>query len=169
MRQPASRVLRDRLPYLCLTATVLVLDRWSKTRVQDSIEPGAMRTVIDEFFDITHFQNTGVAFGLLSGPDSGLRVAVLSGFAVLAGAAVIVYSVSTPASDRQLQTSLGLILGGAVGNLYDRLTAGYVTDFLYFHLGSWYWPAFNVADIAISTGVGLMALGIIRHDLRDRG
>lgn len=167
---PPGRVLnlRSRWPYLALCLLVLALDRWSKLRVQEALQPGSMRTVIEGFFELTYFQNTGVAFGLLSGSDSHLRWAFLSAFAAIAACAVIGYSLLTPSGEKWTQISLALILAGAVGNFYDRLTAGYVTDFLYFHLGSHYWPAFNVADMAISLGVGLIALGMIRHDLRDQ-
>lgn len=163
-----ARMARDRLPFFVLSALVFALDRWSKTWVQDTFPTGAMRAVIDGFFDLTHLQNTGIAFGVLSGSDSCLRLIVLSGFAVLAAVGVVVFSARTPASEKRTHVALALLLGGALGNLYDRVTAGYVTDFLYFHLGGYYWPAFNVADIAISVGVGLMVLGSIRHDLRDR-
>jgi signal peptidase II len=160
--------LRSRWPYLALSLLVLALDRWSKVRVQEAFTQGSVRTVIDGFFQLTYFQNTGVAFGLLSGSDSQLKWVLLSGFAAIAACAVVVYSLLTPPGERGTQSALALILAGALGNFYDRLTVGYVTDFLYFHLGSHYWPAFNVADSAISVGVGLIALGMIRHDLRDR-
>lgn len=160
--------LRSRWPYLVLAFLVLALDRWSKVRVQEAFSPGSARTVIDGFFELTYFQNTGVAFGLFSGSDSPLQWVFLSGFAAIAACAVIVYSLLTPPGEKPTQSALALILAGAVGNFYDRLSAGYVTDFLYFHVGSFYWPAFNVADMAISTGVGLIALGMIRHDLRHR-
>lgn len=167
---PPGRVLslRSRWPYLALCLLVVALDRWSKVRVQEAFSPGSMRTVIGGFFELTYFQNTGVAFGLLSGSDSDLKWALLSGFAAIAACAVVVYSLMTPSGEKWTQSALALILAGAIGNFYDRLTTGYVTDFLYVHVGSYYWPAFNVADMAISTGVALIALGMIRHDLRDR-
>jgi signal peptidase II len=127
-----------------------------------------MRPVIEGFFDLVHFRNTGVAFGMFSGSDSIWQTVLLSGLAAAAALVVVLYSVRTPASERGLQLALALILAGALGNIYDRVTAGFVTDFLYFHVGSWYWPAFNVADTAISAGVGLMALGVIRNELRSR-
>lgn len=161
-------IFRERAPFLALTAVVLLLDRWSKIYVQRALSFDDVNPIINGFFDLVYFRNTGIAFGFLDGPDSRFRLVVLSVFAVIAAIVVIVYSIRSPASNTLLQTSLALILGGALGNLYDRLTIGFVTDFLYFHLGSYDWPAFNVADTAISTGVGLMAIDIIRHELRNR-
>ena len=161
-------LIKDRLPYLAVAAGVLLIDRLSKAYIHGTFSIGETRTVIDGFFELTYLQNTGIAFGMLSGPDSGARLLVLSGFAAVAAVVVVAYSFRTAAGERLLQVSLALILGGAVGNLWDRVTIGYVIDFLYFHLGGYYWPAFNAADTAISTGVGLIALDWIRHELRDR-
>jgi len=169
MQETTSRILRERLPYAGVTAGVILLDQWSKTLVESRLAPGTMQPVVEGFFDLTHLQNPGVAFGLLSGSPSAFRLAVLSAFAGLAALVVIIYSVRSPASERGLQTALALILGGAIGNLYDRLTVGQVTDFLYVHVKSYYWPAFNVADIAISVGVGLMVLGILVDGREARG
>lgn len=159
---------RARLPYAGLFLLVWGLDRWTKELVQASLPAGASRRIIDGFFDLTHLHNPGVAFGLWSGEAGGYRMWVLSGIALAAAVVVVVYSFRTPVGETGVQAALALILGGTLGNLYDRLTQGHVTDFLYFYWKSWYWPAFNVADTAITTGVGLLALGIVLDDLRRR-
>jgi signal peptidase II len=93
-----------------------------------------------------------------------LKSLLLSAFTAAAAVAVVVYSVTSSARNRLLQVALGSILGGALGNLYDRLSYGYVIDFLEFYIGTYRWPAFNVADSAITTGVFLLGLEILRND-----
>jgi signal peptidase II len=164
----ASRALKDRLPHLFGVGAILLLDRISKVAIQGAFGPGDGRTVVAGFFDIVYVQNTGVAFGVLSGGTSSARVALLSGFAIVASLAVVFYSIRSPITDRVLQIGLMLILGGALGNLYDRLNYGYVVDFLYFHAGPYYWPAFNVADTCISVGVASLLVVVIHDEIRAR-
>ena len=144
------------------------MDRWSKVWIQNRIDLHESASVIDGFFDITYVQNTGVAFGILSSISSPAKSLLLSAFTACAAAVVIAYSVRSPAHNRLLQVALALILGGALGNLYDRLAYGYVIDFLEFYIGAYHWPAFNVADSAISIGVLLLALEIIRNEAPSR-
>ena len=162
------RTLMERWPYLAAAAAILVVDRWSKTVVQAALEPGGERVVVAGFFDLVHFQNPGVAFGLFSGGQSTAKVVVLSGLAIAASLVVAVYSARSPAADRLLQYALALILGGALGNLYDRVRLGHVVDFLYFHAGSFYWPAFNAADASISVGAALLLAVVVRDEIRAR-
>ena len=93
---------------------------------------------------------------------------VLSVFTAIAAVIVVVYSVRSPVRNRLLQVALALILGGALGNLYDRLAYGYVVDFLEFYFRTYLWPSFNIADSAISIGVLLLALEIIRNETPAR-
>jgi signal peptidase II len=93
---------------------------------------------------------------------------LLSVFTAFAAVIVIAYSVRNPAGHRLLQVALALILGGALGNLYDRLFYGYVVDFLEFYVRTYHWPSFNVADSAITIGVALLALEIIRNESPGR-
>jgi signal peptidase II len=93
---------------------------------------------------------------------------LLSAFTAFAAVVVITYSVRSPVHNRLLQFALALILGGALGNLYDRLSYGYVVDFLEFYLGTYHWPAFNIADSAITVGVVLLALEILRSETPSR-
>lgn len=163
-----SSKLAGRLPYLILVAGTLILDRWSKALIQDRFALNDSAIVIDGFFNVTYVQNTGVAFGIFSSITSPVKSVLLSIFTFCAAIAVIVYSVRSPVANRLLQAALALILGGALGNLYDRLVYGYVVDFLEFYLGSYHWPAFNVADTAISVGVFLLAIEIIRNEAPGR-
>jgi signal peptidase II len=161
-------ILLQRLPYIAVSGAVFLLDRWTKILIENRFEVGESVRVIGSFFELTYVRNTGVAFGMYSGGDSSMRVAVLSGFAVAAALIVVIYSVRTPASFRAVQAALALVLGGAMGNLYDRLSYGYVVDFLNFFIGAYSWPTFNVADSAISVGVAVLAIGVIRDEIRSR-
>ena len=158
----------NRLPYLACAGGVFVVDRLSKRAVGRALDEGAATTVIPGFFDLVHWHNRGVAFGLFSESDSGAKVVFLSLVAMLAIGGVLVYSFRNPPEHRLLQVGLALILGGALGNLVDRIAMGYVVDFLYFYLGPYSWPAFNAADSAITVGVGALALLVIQDEVRNR-
>ena len=160
--------LKSRLPYALLVAAILVLDRWTKLLIQKRFDLNESITVIDGFFNITYVRNTGVAFGIFSSISSPAKSVLLSLFTACAAVVVVTYSVRSPAGNRLLQIALSLILGGALGNLYDRLAYRYVVDFLEFYAGSYHWPSFNVADSAISIGVGLLAVEIIRSEAPNR-
>ena len=111
---------------------------------------------VNSFFDLVRYHNTGAAFSFLA--DAGgwqkLFFSVVSSIAIT----VIIYLLNKHAKQKLFCIGLALVLGGAIGNLYDRLTLGYVVDFLYFHYENFYWPAFNVADSAICVGVALLFL-----------
>ncbi|HSM50846.1 MAG TPA: signal peptidase II [Thermoanaerobaculia bacterium] len=144
--------------YLLISLAVLALDQWSKWLVERHLPLHAAEPVIPGVFYLTHVRNTGVAFGLFAerGAGGGMLALVLLGFAALT--VVGIYFWKTPRESRLLLTSLALVLGGAVGNLLDRIAAGAVTDFLGVFLGSYRWPDFNVADSAISVGLTLLLL-----------
>jgi signal peptidase II len=160
--------LRARLPYLFLVVLTLLLDRWTKSIIDSRLDLNQSISVIDGLFDITYVRNTGVAFGILNSFSSPAKVVLLSIFSIGAAAVLILYSFRSPARNRVLQAALSLILGGALGNLYDRINYGYVIDFLEIYFRNYHWPAFNVADSAISTGVVLLALEILRHNEAPR-
>jgi signal peptidase II len=162
------RKFQGRLPYVVLVVATLVLDRWTKVLIRHRFGLNETISVIDGFFNITYVRNTGVAFGIFSSISSPAKSFLLSVFTACAALVVVTYSVRSPARNRLLQIALSLILGGALGNLYDRLAYGYVVDFLEFYAGSYHWPSFNVADSAISTGVALLALEIIRSETPSR-
>jgi signal peptidase II len=147
-----------------LVVAILGLDRWTKAIIQSQFALNESVSVVDGLFNITYVRNTGVAFGIFSTITSPAKSVLLSLFTLVAAIVVVVYSLSTPVRNRLLQMALGLILGGALGNLYDRLRFGYVVDFLELYFRNYHWPSFNVADSAISIGVCLLAIEIIRNE-----
>jgi signal peptidase II len=159
---------RARLPYLVLVFLVLILDRISKTAIRLHFDLGQPVSVIDGAFNITYVQNTGVAFGFLDSLSSSFKVVLLCLVAAVAAVAVIVFSLRSSPYNRLLQVSLGLILAGALGNLFDRWRYGYVIDFLEFHARNHYWPSFNIADTAVSIGVILLAWETFRNETPRR-
>lgn len=148
--------------FLILSLLVVVIDQWSKWLVEIHLPLDAGQRIIPHILNFIHVTNTGVAFGLF--PAHGHPLATLGltlvGFAALA--AVVYYFWSTPPSQRLLLSSLALILGGAVGNLIDRIATGAVTDFIDFYWHLYHWHTFNVADSAITVGIILMAWDIVR-------
>jgi len=163
-----SSKFQGRLPYLLIAVGTLVFDRWSKAWIQNRFDLNESVRIIDGFFNITYVRNTGVAFGIFSSVSSPAKSLLLSVFTAFAAIIVVTYSVRSSARNRLLQVALALILGGALGNLYDRLSYGYVVDFLEFYVGVYHWPSFNIADSAISIGVALLALEIIRNETPHR-
>ena len=139
-----------------VVAVVLLLDQSTKWLIRSRFLPGETRSVIGDFFYLTYNQNSGMAFGLMQG-YSGL----ISVFSVLA-IAFLIYLARRWGKEnsvsRGILFSLSLVIGGAAGNLVDRMAWTGVIDFLDFGLGLYRWPAFNVADICISVGVGLLVL-----------
>ncbi len=135
-----------------IAGAVVILDQLSKAVVRHSLPLYRPVRVIEGFFSLTHIENPGGAFGFLAGHVSGLqRLFFLVG--TLAAVWVLVYLYrKIPAGHLWLATALSLILGGAIGNLIDRLRFGKVTDFLDFFVGQHHWPAFNVADSAVTVG-----------------
>lgn len=154
-----------RLPYVVLVFAILGLDRWTKWLVQTRLVLNQTIPIIDAFFNITYVRNTGVAFGILDPVSLPLKSTVLAVLTLVAITGVLVYSWRTPANQTLLQTALSLILAGALGNLYDRVLYGYVIDFIEVYYRTYRWPSFNVADSAITVGVGLLVLQIFRKDI----
>ena len=132
---------------------VIALDLYTKSLVQAALAYGEHRPVTS-FFDLVLFHNEGAAFSFLASAGGWQRL-FFSVFALVASG-VIIHLLRKHPDKTLFCFALGLILGGALGNLYDRLTLGYVVDFLFFHYRSFYWPAFNVADSAIFCGVVLL-------------
>ncbi|HZQ67762.1 MAG TPA: signal peptidase II [Terriglobales bacterium] len=147
--------------HFLIALTVLVLDRVAKWAVAQNIPLHDSFQVIPDFFRITHVENRGAAFGLFADSPSEWKIAVLVLFSVVA--LVIVSALLWRNSHSMNTTGIGLslILGGAIGNLWDRLLSGRVVDFLLFYVGSYQWPAFNVADSAIVVGAGLLVFEIL--------
>jgi len=155
-------IAETRLKAYGLAALVFALDRLTKWIIETRVSAFDVHTVIPGFFDIVHSENRGVAFGLMNGSHSAWRTAVLIGFA---GAALVLVAAllwKTSRLDRWSATGLSLILGGAAGNLFDRIVWGRVTDFLEFYVRDLHWPTFNVADSCIVIGSGLLLLDLLR-------
>lgn len=139
-----------------LVAVTLIIDQASKELLlRYLLTVGAVKSVIDGFFQLVIVWNRGVSFGLLSG-DRALPPWALSGVAVAVCIGLFLWLRRT---DRLLTGwGIGLVMGGAIGNVIDRARWGAVFDFADFHMGQWHWPAFNIADAAIVVGVGLMLI-----------
>jgi signal peptidase II len=143
--------------FLLLSLAVLVADQWTKWLVALHLPKHAVEPIIPGLLNLTHVENTGVAFGFMASLGRGAGTWLLTALGVAALALVGLYFWRVPAEHRRLQAALALVLGGAVGNLLDRVAAGAVTDFVDFYLGSYHWHTFNVADSAISVGIVLIA------------
>ena len=148
--------------HLLIALAVLLLDRFTKRLVAKEISLHDSITVIKRVFYITHVENRGAAFGLFAESTSEWRTVLLIGFSVVALIALIVMLWRSSRLDRKTAIALALILGGAVGNVFDRVRWGSVTDFLLFYIGSHQWPAFNAADSAIVIGSGLLLLDFVK-------
>ena len=147
--------------FFFIAAAVLLLDRLAKWSVASNIPLHNSVTVIPGCFRLTHVENTGAAFGLFAESTAQWKIGALVSFSVIA---LIVVSMLLWKHSHSLSTTtigLSLILGGATGNLWDRMLTGHVVDFLDFYVGSYHWPAFNVADSAIVVGAILLVLEIV--------
>ena len=147
--------------HFLLAFIVVVLDRWSKRLVATHIQMYTHIQVIPGFFRITHTENTGAAFSLFADSPSHWKTAALITFSAVA---MIVVSILLWRQTRALTltgTAFSLILGGAVGNLWDRVASGRVVDFLLFYVKQYQWPVFNLADSAIVVGASLLVLEIM--------
>ena len=155
---------RLRALYLALAALVVLTDQATKALTRAWVPLHDRIVIISGFFDITHVENTGAAFGLFAGATSPYRPILLNIVAFAVFVLVLVYAFKSPVQWKRLQLALAGILGGAVGNLIDRIGSGAVTDFLRVHIANkWEWPSFNVADSAITVGVVLLALDIWKN------
>lgn len=153
---------------LSLGGLVLLLDLVTKEMVVNSMQLYESIPVIDGLFNLVHVLNRGAAFGFLSDASITWQTGLFIGVAIFA-IGIIFYMLKTGfATDRFATTGLGLILGGALGNLIDRIRTGFVVDFLDFYFGNYHWPAFNVADIGICVGVGCLLVSFYLTERRER-
>lgn len=150
--------MRDlsRLKWLWLSLLALILDQVSKFVIADSMQL-YQSIPITSFFKLTYVRNTGAAFSFLS-DAGGWQRWFFAGLAILISMVIVVWLTRLKQHETLLAVALALVLGGAIGNLIDRLVYGYVIDFLDVFYQTWHWPAFNVADSAITLGVMLMLL-----------
>jgi signal peptidase II len=150
---------------LILGLIITVLDQVTKYVVRLTFAVGESRPVIHGFFDLTYVRNTGAAWGILGGQNASLTI-----LSVVMLAAILFFRRSFLSDTWEHRVALGLMVGGIVGNLMDRLRLGWVTDFLDFHWSGYHWPSFNVADAAICIGVGiyiLSAMWLASHPLHE--
>jgi signal peptidase II len=153
---------RGRQLYLATAVSVTVLDQLVKAAVDRFLALHESRVVVDGLIHLTYVRNRGAAFGILSEaelPYQSLLFSLVSAVALLAIAA---YAWRLPPASRLPRLALSLVIGGAVGNLIDRIRLGYVIDFVDVFWKSYHWPAFNLADSAISVGVVLLVLDLLR-------
>jgi signal peptidase II len=143
-------------------AAVMVLDRITKWLVETNVSFLDTHKVIPGFFDLVRSENRGVAFGLFNDSTSEWRTLALVLLSVTAVIGVSTVLWRPERLDRLSCWGFALILGGAAGNVVDRILYGRVTDFLLFYFHDYQWPAFNVADSAIVIGSGLLAVGLLR-------
>lgn len=140
---------------------VFALDRWTKWLVETGIGSYDTKTVIPGFFNIVRSHNPGVAFGMFADSASRWHTAILIGVSIVAVALLAGMLWRIERLDTPSAMGLALIFGGAMGNVFDRIHSGSVTDFLDFYTGSYHFYTFNVADASISTGAGLLILGML--------
>jgi len=160
--------MRGLTPY-ALASMVFALDRLTKRIIESRMSVFDTHTVIPGFFDIVHARNRGAAFSIFADSTSPLRPFLLIGLSL--AALILVAGILRKASSMDKPTAIGLslILGGALGNVFDRIVSGAVTDFLDFYIGTLHWPAFNVADSAIVIGSGLLLLSLLRPKQQPAG
>ena len=147
--------------HFLIAVLVIALDRFTKWTIARHVSLHDSIPVIPGFFRITHIENRGAAFGLFSESPSEWKIGLLVLFSLIA---LLIVSTLLWKNSHSLSTTgigLSLILGGAIGNLWDRLVSGHVVDFLLFYIGQYQWPAFNVADSAIVVGAGLLVFEIL--------
>ena len=146
---------------IIVAVVIVVLDQITKAMVRPALALHESVAVIPGFLDLTRVHNTGAAFGMLNAVDFPMKTLVLSCVALIALGGVAWYAATVPLADRLARVGVAGVLGGAVGNLIDRATTGYVLDFVDAYWGSWHFWAFNVADAAITFGVIFMILDML--------
>jgi signal peptidase II len=147
---------------LVLIASVVCLDQLTKWILVRSIDLHGSVPLVDGLLSLSHVRNRGAAFGILSDWDLPYQSVVLALLSLVALGAIAVYFWRLPPSARLPRLALGLVLGGAIGNLIDRARLGYVVDFVHVYWREHQWPDFNVADSAITIGVTLLVIDILR-------
>lgn len=143
-------------------AAIVTADQLTKFIVDRTIPLHHSIPILDSFFSLTYIRNTGAAFGILAASHGAIRFPVLIIFSLVAIGFILVMLKRLPPNETGLITALAFILGGAVGNLIDRIVHGEVIDFLDFYWSSYHWPAFNLADSFITVGVLIVAYHLIR-------
>jgi signal peptidase II len=157
-----------KLGYLAAAGSVFMLDQATKAWALRRLRFRTGIPVIPDFLNFSYAQNTGVAFSMFDGHGDAGRWA-LSGLALVAASLVVYFIWRTPRTDDRILGALALLLAGIVGNVSDRLRLGFVVDFIDVQFGNWHYPTFNVADMAICVGAGLLILDMfLRKDSKQK-
>jgi signal peptidase II len=152
---------RARIAHFLLALIVVFVDRWTKHLAATRIAMYAHIQIIPGFLSITHTENTGAAFSLFADSPAHWKTELLIAFSVIAMVIVSILLWKQPRALTTTGIALSLILGGAAGNLWDRLASGRVVDFLLFYIKQYQWPVFNLADSSIVVGAGLLVIEIL--------
>jgi len=158
------------LVLLSVSGTIIALDQLTKQLILEHFHYGESLKIIDGFFSLSHVRNTGAAFGILARWDSGWRIPFFIAVPILALGVIGYIFRKVEDRDLLLSSALSLVIGGAIGNLIDRVAYNHVIDFLDFHWGNFgpHFPTFNVADIAICVGVGLLIIDMFKKEKMAR-
>jgi signal peptidase II len=156
--------LKNKKPYLLIMLAIIAADQATKQLVTASLPLEHTRDIIRDFLRLWHVRNSGAVWGFFSGHDGGIIPKVITVLAIAALLIVAWFFLRAKKGARLELFSYAFILGGALGNLVDRLRLGYVVDFLDVYVKSWHWPTFNVADSCITIGVLLLALSLLRGE-----
>lgn len=150
--------------YLWITALIFILDHATKWIVRTRMDIRKPIEIIPDYLSLSYVQNSGVAFGFFAEFKSVWKPYTLAAMAIVAVIVILMYASRMPTDRKLLQVALAVTLGGILGNFIDRIAHGFVVDFIEFHIKeSFYWPTFNVADSAITVGIGLLLLDTLRH------
>ena len=146
-----------------IIVAILILDQVTKLLVRTQITLNDSIEIVPGLLNLVHVRNTGAAFGLLNGVDLGYKQFLMTAIALVALLAIGLYAWRVGSDERLARAGLALILGGALGNVIDRVIYGHVVDFLDFYLHNYHWPAFNVADCGITIGAVLLIVDELRR------
>lgn len=153
--------------FVATIVVVMLVDQVTKFYVVSHFSLHEMVPVVPGFFNLTYIRNPGAAFGFLAGAPAAFRGCFFALVTLVAVGLILYYLIAHKVGDLLLLLPLGMILAGALGNMVDRFRFGEVIDFLDFSLGSYHWPAFNVADMAISIGAAILVVEMFRRRNED--
>ncbi len=146
---------------------IVIIDQLTKFFIVKYLPLHDTVPVVSGLFNIIHIKNPGGAFGLLANLSPGMRTFIFLFISSLAVGLILYFYLKTPVSQTWLAAGFALIFGGAIGNLIDRIRFGVVTDFLDFYISKYHWPAFNVADSAITVGIGIFIFHLLFKKIPD--
>ncbi len=160
---------RSLIPAVLVILGALILaglDQWTKYLAVENLSAFSPRVLIDNFFQLILVKNRGAAFGMMSGMEDPARSIIFGVISVFAFIVIIYVFRSRPPGSWMVPVSVSLILGGATGNIIDRVRLGHVVDFLDFFVRGYHWPTFNLADSCITVGVTLLMIQMFAEEWR---